>query len=229
MAGRKSALRSHLTHLSSALIILLMCLYLGACMEMIRRTPTPHPVGAGVPGNQSEQIDVQEPEMSATQVTGETASPKTSKPISPDSIDQATQKQVAQIYRPKRNRRQQKIIKQVNEYALWCIENDMWTEARLHLEQGLKQDSLSASIHNNLGIVYERLGMREEAANAYVKAQALNQTKQAYQINFQLFDKRWQSIRIDSTRMDERPFGEAEDPFGSDGGRGHRLPAYTGD
>ena len=229
MAGRKSALRSHLTHLSSALIILLMSLYLGACMEMIRRTPTPHPVGAGVPGNQSEQIDVQEPEMSATQVTGETASPKTSKPISPDSIDQATQKQVAQIYRPKRNRRQQKIIKQVNEYALWCIENDMWTEARLHLEQGLKQDSLSASIHNNLGIVYERLGMREEAANAYVKAQALNQAKQAYLINFQLFDKRWQSIRIDSTRMDERPFGEAEDPFGSDGGRGPRLPAYTGD
>ena len=182
-----------------------------------------------MPGNQSEQIDVQEPEMSATQGTGETASPQTAKPISPDSIDQATQKQVAQIYRPKRNRRQQKTIKQVNEYALWCIENDMWTEARLHLEQGLKQDSLSASIHNNLGIVYERLGMREEAANAYVKAQALNQAKQAYQINFQLFDKRWQSIRIDSTQMDERPFGEAEDPFGSDGGRGHRLPAYTGD
>ncbi len=222
-------MRRHLIHLSITLIALSMCLYLGACMEMIRRTPSPHPVGADVQGNQSEQIDVQEPEVSATQDTEEIASHNNSKSIAPDSMDLMPRKQVAQIYRPKRNSQQQQIIKQVNEYALWCIENDMWTEARLHLERGLKQDSLSASIHNNLGIVYERLGMQQEAANAYVKARALNQDKQAYQINFQLFDKRWQSIQVDSTRMDEIPAGEAGDPFGSDGGRGHRLPAYTGD
>jgi hypothetical protein len=215
--------------LSNGLLVLLTCLYLGGCMEMIRRSPAPRPVGAGTSGNQSEQTDVQKPETAATQPTEDTAVVAVPKPAPREAMERTGQKQVAQIYRPGRNRQQQKIIKQVNEYAFWCIENDMWTEARLHLEQGLQQDSLSASIHNNLGIVYERLGLREKAATAYGKAQALNQGKKAYQINFKLFDGRRQSGLIDSTQVEEEPVEEAADPFGDDDGGRPYSPAYTGD
>ena len=119
----------------------------------------------------------------------------------PDSLALAAEKQVARIYRPERGQQQHKKTREVNEYALWCIENGLWSEARLHLEQGLQQDSLAASLHNNLGIAYERLGQEEKAREAYRKARALNPGKKAYKINFQLFEERQRTGRTDSLEV----------------------------
>lgn len=74
-------------------------------------------------------------------------------------------------------------VRQVNEYALWCVEQGLWEEARLHLEQAVALDSLSASLHNNLGIVYERLGEREKARAEYEFAARLAPAKRLYQAN----------------------------------------------
>lgn len=74
-------------------------------------------------------------------------------------------------------------VRQVNEYALWCVEQGLWEEARLHLEQAVAVDSLSASLHNNLGIVYERLGEREKARAEYEFAARLAPAKRLYQAN----------------------------------------------
>ncbi len=82
-----------------------------------------------------------------------------------------------------RTRSQKEKVERVNEYALWCIENGMWKEARLHLEKALAADSVSASLSNNLGVVYERLGEREKAELAYQRARALNPRREAYRIN----------------------------------------------
>ena len=102
------------------------------------------------------------------------------------------------IDRPKRSRQQWRDIEQVNEYAMWCIEHSMWNEARSHMERALAQDSLSASLHNNLGIVYERLGMVDKAADFYSRAQALNPIKKAYTANLTYLQQRQQATR-DST------------------------------
>ena len=82
-----------------------------------------------------------------------------------------------------RTRNQKEKVERVNEYALWCIENGMWKEARLHLEKALAADSVSASLSNNLGVVYERLGEREKAELAYRRARALNPRREAYRSN----------------------------------------------
>lgn len=74
-------------------------------------------------------------------------------------------------------------VRQVNEYALWCVEQGLWEEARIHLEQAVVLDSLSASLHNNLGIVYERLGEREKARAEYEFAARLAPAKRLYQAN----------------------------------------------
>ncbi len=87
------------------------------------------------------------------------------------------------VDRPKRSRQQLRDIEQVNKYALWCIENAMWNEAQSHMERALAQDSLSASLHNNLGVIYERLGMADKAAEFYGRARALNPAQEAYAAN----------------------------------------------
>ena len=206
-------------------LILLSCLCMSGCLNLIRRTPTPHTAATDPPGNQSEQTDVQDtealtPPAQAAEETLRTTAGQTSTaaPQTP-----AAQADIAQIYRPERSRKRQETIRQVNEYAFWCIENNMWNEARSHLEQGLQQDSLSASIHNNLGIVYERLGLVEKATAAYKKARALNQVKKAYAINLQLFEQR-QAVQTDST---ETPEAEPE-PFEDNHDEAH-PPQHTGD
>lgn len=82
-----------------------------------------------------------------------------------------------------RTREDRERVERVNEYALWCIERGLWEEARIHLEQAVAVDSLSASLHNNLGILYERLGEREKARAAYEFASRLAPGKQLYQAN----------------------------------------------
>ena len=108
--------------------------------------------------------------------------------------------QIEELARPKNSRQRTKRIEKVNKYALWCVENGMWKEAQLHLEQALVQDSLAASIHNNLGVVYERLGRRDQAAAAYGKARSLDREKKAYRVNLELFEDGGQPGRAESSQ-----------------------------
>jgi hypothetical protein len=79
-------------------------------------------------------------------------------------------------------------VKQVNAYALWCVKREMWAEARTHLEQAVAGDSLASSLHNNLGILYERLGEPVKARAAYERALVLQPDKKAYQSNLRRLD-----------------------------------------
>ena len=65
----------------------------------------------------------------------------------------------------------------------------MWGEAQHHLEQSLQTDSTAASIHNNLGIVYERMGERAKAAAAYARASRLGTDNEVYRMNLQLLEQ----------------------------------------
>jgi tetratricopeptide (TPR) repeat protein len=80
--------------------------------------------------------------------------------------------------------------RQVNEYALWCIENGMWDEARLHLERATALDSLASSFHNNLGIVYERTGLVDQALVAYRQALVLAPGRESYVANLDRLESR---------------------------------------
>ncbi len=82
-----------------------------------------------------------------------------------------------------RTREDRERVQQVNEYALWCVERGLWDEARIHLEQAVALDSLAASLHNNLAILYERLGEREKARTEYEFAARLAPDKRLYQAN----------------------------------------------
>ena len=81
----------------------------------------------------------------------------------------------------------------------------MWGEAQHHLEQSLQTDSTSASIHNNLGIIYERMGERTKAAAAYARASRLDTDNEVYRMNLRLLE---QSARFD--RPDTVPTTAAE-------------------
>lgn len=88
--------------------------------------------------------------------------------------------------------------KQVNEYAYWCIGKGLWQEARLHLEQAAQRDSLTASYQNNLAVIYEHLGLEEQAAAAYRRAQALRPDQKPYQENVREFERRQRAAHPDS-------------------------------
>ncbi|MCC7265633.1 MAG: hypothetical protein IT369_24255 [Candidatus Latescibacteria bacterium] len=89
--------------------------------------------------------------------------------------------------------------RQVNEYAFWCIGKGLWQEARLHLEQAAQRDSLTASYQNNLAVIYEHLGLEEQAAAAYRRAQALQPGQKPYQENVRRFEIRQRAAHPDST------------------------------
>ena len=98
-------------------------------------------------------------------------------------------------------------VERVNEYALWCIERGLWEEARIHLEQAIAVDSLSASLHNNLGILYERLGEREKARTAYEFAARLAPGKRLYQANLSYLRRAAEArgVPADSVDIDGLP------------------------
>ena len=156
-------------------------------MDLLRRQPVATTVEPDWrDGNLAEQRDVQQVETTPSRV--EEVRP----PV-----------QMEQLVPPKTSRQRTKRIEKVNKYALWCVENDLWKEAQLHLERALVQDSLSASIRNNLGIVYERLGRQQDAALEYAKAQMLNSEKEAYRINLKRLENWQQDATSDSMRSDE--------------------------
>ena len=123
----------------------------------------------------------------------------------------------------KRDRQHKRVVRKVNEYALWCIENDMWEEARLHLENALAADSSSASLNNNLGVVYERLGERDKAEFAYRRAGSLSPNREAYRANLRRLEGRAQreishpdEIDSLSAGMDDLGLEVPEKPEGED-------------
>ncbi len=147
-----------------------LCLH--GCLELVRRPPAGEPIGY-------DQVPVAD-------TTATSAAPLQPMPT------------LVVIERPKRSRQQLQDIEQVNKYALWCIENAMWNEAQSHMERALEQDSLSASLHNNLGVIYERLGMTDKAAEFYGRARALNPAQEAYTANLRYLQQ-YQQASLDST------------------------------
>lgn len=169
-----------------------LCLH--GCLELVRRPAAGEPIGYEY--------------ASAADTTATSAATIQPAPV------------LVVIDRPKRSRQQLQNIEQVNKYALWCIENAMWNEAQSHMERALAQDSLSASLHNNLGVIYERLGMTDKAAQFYERARALNPTREAYAANLRHLQQ-YQQASLDST--------DSLDIFrGDDGPRPRtRRPEYS--
>ena len=141
----------------SVLALLAAAVLLSGCLELVRR-----------PG-------VGERERTALRAAAPTVREEITVEGNP-APDAAVEKEraVAPTSHAERSGGQRRSVKRVNEYALWCIENDMWNEARSHMERALSEDSLSASLHNNLGIVYERLGQTDRASAFYQRALLLN-------------------------------------------------------
>ena len=165
------------------LCLLALCfatLSLSSCLELVRRPSASVPAVYQPQAGTDDKTD-----------TTRTSTAKISKTQRPSPVVIANH--------PQRQDQQRRNIEEVNRYALWCIENAMWNEAQSHLERALGQDSLSASLHNNLGIVYERLGMTDKARDFYHRARALNPSKKAYMANLSYFQE-FQEATHDSTR-----------------------------
>ena len=174
MAARLEKLRVNYSVKNSLRLVAfgLGALCLHGCLELVRRPPAGEPIGYEYA-----------PASDTTATSAATVRPM---PV------------LVVIDRPKRSRQQLQNIEQVNKYALWCIENAMWNEAQSHMERALAQDSLSASLHNNLGVIYERLGMTDKAAQFYERARALNPAREAYAANLRHLQQ-YQQAGLDST------------------------------
>ena len=192
-----------------ALCLGALCLH--GCLELIRRPAE----GGPIPYTPSV----------ATIDTSRTR-PPSSVPVAKDRPNIATLPPLAVINRPERSRKQWQSIEKINEYAIWCIENEMWNEARSHLERAITQDSLSASLHNNLGIVYERLGMVDKATGLYRRAQALNPSKKAYTANLSYLQQRQQAAHDSTGEFDIFRLEHDNRP---DARRTGERPPYTGE
>lgn len=184
-------------YLLSLVALCLGAVCLSGCLELVRRPPEGKPIvygpegAADTTGVSNHPAGVVGPPSGAAGNLSATADVQ-------DGEDATAPTPLVFADRLKRSRQQRQSIERVNEYALWCIENAMWNEARSHLERALAQDSLSASLHNNLGIVYERLGLVDKAADFYIRAQSLSPAKKAYAANLDYLQKRQQATR-DST------------------------------
>lgn len=187
-----------------ALIAALSALYLSGCLELIRRPgeTVEEPVEGNValPGNSLSAANVQD----STEISESKPPPV----------------EVARLSRrlPARTRQQEQTIRQVNEYVFWCIENSMWNEARSHLERAFAQDSLAASLHNNLAIVYEHFGQTDKAAEFYRRAREISSGKGYYEANLKRLERRQQAAadtsgQIDIFDLKQRIPGPRRDPY----------------
>ena len=197
--GYKTTLNRSARHIACVWALCSGALWLQGCLELVRRPPADEPI-------------VYHPAA----------------PVASLADTAITPHREVFIERPDRSRKQRQSIEKVNEYALWCIQNAMWNEARSHMERSIALDSLSASLHNNLGIVYERMGQVEKAAKFYDRARALNPAKKAYAANLKYLQQRQQPAR-DSTaefnifQLDER------DPRRQGTRRPEDPPTFTGE
>ncbi|MEW6755302.1 MAG: hypothetical protein AB1505_30615 [Candidatus Latescibacterota bacterium] len=123
----------------------------------------------------------------------------------------------ARIQRRQRSSGDRERVEGVNQYALWCIRNGMWNEARSHLEQAVQRDSLAASLNNNLAIVCEHFGQRTEAARYYARALALEPDNDQYSANLKRLNELERAVTdttgsIDMFELRRRTPGEPGSP-----------------
>ena len=62
------------------------------------------------------------------------------------------------------------------------------------MERAIEEDSLSASLHNNLAIVHEHLGKADRASAYYQRALDLNPAEEAYRSNLDNLRNRQQAL-----------------------------------
>ncbi len=186
-----------------------------SCMEMVRRAEP----SAGQPdpwwgqGNPSEPESVSNEEAtSAAAQPAVAGGPSTDPPVeSRVSTVETSGESLAEAH-ARRGRSREESTRQINEYAYWCIENSMWDEARLHLERAVSQDSMSASLFNNLGVIYERQGETDHADSAYARATALLPESQAYAANLRRLRERAEAaarVFIDSAAAEASTSADA--------------------
>ena len=159
------------------MLLLIVALACAGCLELVRRPGAEVNPGSSAPGY---------------------ADDKASEP----SIKPVPKQDTKPVKVVERSKKQRRSIQQVNEYALWCIENEMWNEARTHMERALQKDSLSASLHNNLAIVYEHLGKADRASDFYQRALDLNPAEEAYRSNLSNLRNRRQALADTSGDFD---------------------------
>lgn len=81
-----------------------------------------------------------------------------------------------------------------NNYAVRAASNyELWNEARFWLEKARELNQENACIHNNLGVVYEYLGLKEEARSSYKMAKELDPKSKTIQKNLSLFEESFKS------------------------------------
>ena len=186
-----------------------VCLLFVGCLELVRR-----PSETGGParsrwadtGSPPASEDVKGDTVASNTPTPEKAAASLSTEVTPrrESTGSGDRVRISARAGANRGDDHRRNVRQVNEYAFWCIENSMWEEARLHLERGLAQDSLAASLHNNLGVVYEKLGERDRAEESYERARSFLPAKELYGANLvRLQDRKRLSL--------ERPYSEDAD------------------
>jgi len=160
-------------------------LSVSGCLEMVRRPPsdTVSTQPWWESGESPPSPDHPAPEA------GETAEPQP-EPAAIEPVSAAPRRVPPESLRPAgRTSEDRAFVKQVNEYAFWCVERELWDEALIHVEHALTQDSLAASLHNNLGVLYEQSGRQEEALVAYERATQLG-SKDVYRANLVHLEER---------------------------------------
>lgn len=198
---------------SFAFPLSLMLLFCSGCLELVRR---PQAKAVGTYSAQTTSSDSSE----VRPVLGNLA----------HATDVQTHTPTATVLmHSKRSSQQRSAIKQVNEYALWCINNSMWNEARSHMERAIASDSLAASLHNNLGIVYERLGQTDKATTYYRRAFALNPDKEAYQANLKKMQTRQEAFQDTSNDFDIFRVAPTERRRRGAGDEGGQMPTLIGE
>jgi len=186
----------------NAVLLLIVTLACVSCLELVRR-PSPKAHSGS----------------STSSYAGDKASDPLIKPV--------LQQHPKPVKVAERSKKQRRSIQQVNEYALWCIENEMWNEARTHMERALQEDSLSASLHNNLAIVYERLGKADRAGDFYQRALDLNSAEDAYRSNLSNLRNREQTLVDTSGNFDLFSMPESEKRRRTEGLYERAVPPFS--
>lgn len=75
-----------------------------------------------------------------------------------------------------------------NNYAVRAADQELWNEARFWLEKARELNPENASIHNNLGVIYEYFGLKEEARSSYERAKELGPESKTIKENLSLFE-----------------------------------------
>lgn len=198
-------------------ILGLSALTLTACSSVSRQTPTTTTPSWWEDDDESAPVEgltiqadvpMDGAETPADPVTLGDSAPETQTAQTQTAADSLSPEALAALRQAysTRTTAQRERVRQVNDYARWCLDRSMWEEARIHLEQALVADSLAASLHNNLAIVYERMGRRDDARSHYQRAASLNPRRPLYEANLTRLHnaaKKRPPVRRDTTITDD--------------------------